>query len=744
MKTVGDMMEPGLLEEGLVCGSIFIKEIKSWKARLLIKQYYKQQRAFETGQHKPDSLNLLFEVVEYFDRFVFFTPVVFFNSKSDQKDRVEVSVIGDKRCYLEVNLNLRFDFSRTSVLLCRDQPDRCTIWHQERPAQQESKYVFGSKQSLLANGSDKGAIESHMRVEGVDRLFADKDTEALRFSFQHKSVDIESERLFLRKSDLLELPDYNCFLWLVRCCQLPLVSLLRVHRKVNRRFKQLSFVRLFVGMVRLQFRHLASLKTFKISTDFLSEYLNGILFWLSKDPSKLEDVLFPSFCCLYFEAIFVLNWRPKFGMVSKLGKVISAAKQRRDLVLVAIEHEFKMRFDKATFDRHNDSTLADFDVKLSANWTDLTVFMSHSPERWVYCTIHRLSVSNPKCWTAESLLFEGSMASQASLRRCFETVSALECFSPRITEDIRVNWHLHCFSGSRGLVGRELLFRRKTVFLMGKLRQLQDHLTRETGKGPEGELEGGFYKQLMVALSRFMLSQYGQDTNSGEVMHYLGLIALAKETDLRELATIEELFTQNYVDLRRIKKAIATSGLDQNFSLHKSLKIEQSLFKPDSDLIARLTILTNALFVAEYRLVQLQHPDDLKSLGLYRWGVNSVEDQVMLKSEADRGGEGGNDTNDSKAIPDWSFQQHPFDSANQASNASFRSTKEQRVLTFGYNNFGQLGFPKDAFGQKHSPKPQSVPDKVFVAQANASIARAHSQTLFGLRQLLGVIRQRVS
>ena len=264
---------------------------------------------------------------------------------------------------------------------------------------------------------------------------------------------------------------------------------------------------------------------------------------------------------------------------------------------------------------------------------------------------------------------------------------------------------LQMFCSKKEAMIRDFFFSQDVIYVIRNLLHLKEIVYYSFIIDQKREIEKDFYKKLLFELDNWIGKNYSCDQNSGDVMKFLAFEAAKHEKSIFELAKIEEIYAQNYANS---KKPIVKEGRNMAWSsLYKtgsSMKLEFCEFDY-SKLLKSIQIMVNVIFSLEFqevkRTIEEFEKNNEKQQGNQHKSTTNHNSQISEKPQTDKqvrqslvnrpmGSKVGMSTI-SMEIP----EPNSVDSYKVSFITDKKIKKNQFLSTFGYNNFGQLGFSKD-------------------------------------------------
>lgn len=693
-----------------------IKSINEPAVKSRLKEHY-QRSNFRIVENTPSSgkISLLFTIFEFLDQTVIMSPSTFVSSlKTDV-------LSGDVQNLFEIdgrNFSLDFDFffpqktDLCAAIQFKNDAELITSWKETDCDLKYEKYAilkledfnFIAKRQLppLVAADFQGTFKNMIRDQSMIAVFEFRPSEPNSNFLSFKA-----------KLNSLDFCNYEAFVWLLKSNNISTCELLKCQSEIDSQHQPVVSVRLLSKLIATEFKSMLRLEQFKIDSNFLLDFIGAIFVWTFIDHEQLSKIVLPALFRLCLKCFWPDASKLTFNIERRLQKIIGVAAEYSKLYVQALEMQFSIEFDKLSLERffkmkdQVDALKPPIVAKLSPK-VKRSVSLCAYIENELFGDGTQLTICHPYF----NVLFADSRQYVTDFPRIAQRFENFASIGRETTQYFRLLdtfWQLQTSQVKvQFLDGADskLLQSLKTLISAYSFGQKMESLTDDQKR---------LFQTLAIEYSAFLDRKVHHRRSASQLLDFVLYENLKFEKDKGNLIQLEERYTENLRNIHQNKKR---QGI--NSEVLPRFSERRISVGPISGPVSQRIAILNANFkmIVFDKVARTLSSNDLEdersvnSSGVLHANPSLKLTKTFTASKPHLNGGSlvkpqpnsvkmivGRGSKTEIDITPRASHKTENDATNQLSNdfkpAQFVNS-DGGLFMFGFNNFGQLGFPKEA------------------------------------------------
>lgn len=677
----------------------------------------------KTNSYKPVSkigenhvLNLIFVCLEFNDLFILFIPSIYVNQETIKSSTIDFFQHKERTYVLDLDTFLMKNTSNFFLILAK-------IQHKE--------YFFIPKQNTINGLNEKYTLFGAQTYENVfflsDSAKAKISTEHFSFSvmpqdqnlilFSYSKIQkIQNSGIFLEKVALIEVKNYQLFDWLRKINSISNEDLISLYFKMPIGYESLCSISIIASIIKSEYH--MRLNQEKI-VDFKKQFLSKIVLAICNNSDELIKMSQMLFLRIYLKARL---FDPSYLLIDPklfLEKIMTSAFTEKVLFLKAIEAKFSIKLNLEML-----SSNFQENKKISSQ---KNVFLNFRPR--IFKSISVRNFIENKLFSSKfvqkffepNLLFAMDQFDHNSsfFKDAFFRLASLNFVEKKMLSFLYRVFALkeyNCYCSTNNL--NNVFSKSNAVDLIRDLRAVDGQIYFLPTIESPFTLKNKAFRQALDSYTTYFQEKNGNNRLFSRLIDYLSSELLKTATERQEIIRLEEIFTMNVQQaspkvqskedfVETPKKTLGSlSRLDlkteNDYNLIHSCFDSNAryIFHDSLKPICREVKSSGVLFfLTDSKLTSQEISSSNSKNDLYSSEKQNreVKDKMNIlltnQNQESKKKPNLNETESSKKT----INHEKNDAIYGVSSDSSSSSKISNVITFGFNNFGQLGFPKDMY-----------------------------------------------
>lgn len=690
--------------------------ISSEKTRKKLRKLAKENSSvIFRKQEKFILVNLMFSIFEYLDLFIFITPVLFYYNQDRNEGILDLFVLNDLNFRLNYDFKLNQTTNNISVVFSCFKNENISFRENQSDFNLNEAYAFLTPEESKKMEKDEKIINCQIDFENVSKNLFELKNPAILFQFNKKQIKSASSS-FLEKLNCLEFLTYEVYRWLFKIYRISCFELLFLDNKLEKRFKCVNSVAILMKVLKIEVKTLFNSKKFRIDSNFLFDFLSAMVYWTFYDKEQIMRIILPSFLFLFFEGYFNLSRKNPFKVLSKLKNLLQRAASCRKTLIKGVEHEFNVKFETDFLENFTNKSkekkeLGNIFKSIKPKIIKSLVFSNYLESFFKQKTENR-SILTPNL----SFLFDFSNKKSVQMKNLHSKFSSLIFWDEFSEKNLNLLYFFSILSTENAeIIYKQLDFQKKIVELLLDFDILISNISKESQKSEFKINDCEFLHRVLFSYITYFSKILSLSINYSRIINYLSTELLMIEKNRLKITKLEEIFTNNYKNGNFSEIAIKNSQNDKEGILsHRTLYPEFrennlddlcKYLEINKRLIIYLSAKTNRnknhLIEETTSFENFNKLRTNKSIRIGERGALNQDSLTHIKNGSNKGLSLINDNLETNS-------KELFESKEISLNLTFypnenleKKTENQEIHTFGFNNFSQLGFPKDMWVKKN-------------------------------------------
>lgn len=681
---------------GVILERILVRNIAEPEIRQKLRNFASTRSHIPfSGTNGVFTLNILFSVFEFLDQFVLVAPKLT-GTPTGEKEMVLFELEGNT---FKVDFDFRFPkvSNQYVAVQVKDDLEFAFLWTENTFPGEFQKYAIVRSEEWQSVSSTKLGPIPRQTCNGV---FKDILTDPLQIAvFRFPKLEIDADTTdFLKVLNSLDFCEPEVFRWLMLTRSVSTSILIQLKSQIGLQHQSNCAAQILAKVLKAEFRSMFRTGPPKLDSLFLIDFVNTAFLWVFSDPGHLHRTCLPSFIRLFIRSVFPnLDRLPPF-LSKKLRHIITNCGRNGPNFANFLQLEFGIRFESVSLSEFFRLPLSQRKRPPSIHqcfpkaWksASLPAFLEselHPDNSFRLVSPHLTALfTSPKAFVAEYSLKINS----------FEGFLALEMDTEHFLKLMDAVWRVQADSQSLSLPTPDGLLLTNLLSLLSifTYHSNADRMTKEKRQ---------LIANVLADYLLFLRSKLDRLNIASQVVDYLGG-ELVKMTRSRPALTIlEEVFTENYrnVQLNRQRKG---SSLTPGTRFSERRVTEDTATRQATQQTETLRnnfrMILFSLVWGDQSLVNMDTDKSLESSAVLftNSSLRVTPGMRVSSNQTPRGSSTKRRTVNS--LTNLSIE--PNSDQIEIETAELIRTKlgedlQGGLLTLGFDNFGQLGFPREMF-----------------------------------------------